>query len=155
MKVVIQRVSSAELFVLDSLHSKIDSRIDKGIVALVALVKGDTKEQVDKLIAKILRLRIFPDQQARMQLSLLDIEGDLLLVPQFTLAGATEKGLRPNFSAAMPPAEAEVLFDYMVAKTQQECAELGCSVRVKTGKFQATMRVALVNEGPVTLILTA
>jgi len=151
MKAVIQRVSSAELFVFDSF----DSRIDKGIVALVALLREDTKEQVDKLITKMLRLRIFSDQQDRMQLSLLDIEGDLLLVPQFTLAGSTDKGLRPNFSAAMPPVEAEALFGYMVAKTRQECAKLGRSVRVKSGKFQTTMRIALVNEGPVTLILTA
>lgn len=151
MKAVVQRVSSAELFVFDSLYSK----IDKGLVALVALLKEDTEEQVDKLVTKILGLRIFSDQQDRMQLSLLDIEGDLLLVPQFTLAGSTEKGLRPSFSAAMPPVEAEGLFDYMVAKTQQECARSGRSMRVKTGKFQTTMRIALVNEGPVTLILTS
>lgn len=151
MKAVIQRVSSAELFALDSLYS----RIDRGIVALVAVLKDDGKSEADKLIGKILRLRIFPDQQDRMQRSLLDIGGDLLLVPQFTLAGSTAKGLRPNFSAAQPPAEAEPLFDYMVARARQECAESGCSVRVKTGKFQTTMRVALVNEGPVTLILTS
>ena len=150
MKAVIQRVRYAELFVNGHPYSS----IHRGIVALIGLMKNDTAIQAEKLADKLIHFRIFPDPKGRMNLSVPDIQGDILLVPQFTLAAETKKGLKPSFSSAMPPDEAEPLFNYLVARVRQECAEQSRGTSVATGKFQATMNVSLVNEGPVTFILT-
>lgn len=149
MKAVIQRVGYAEVFIDGSL----DSQIGRGILALIGLTLDDTSNQADKMVHRIINFRIFPSAQGRMDLSLLDVRGDLLLVPQFTLAAATKKGLKPSFSEAMPPPDAAPLFTYLVRKAQQKCASHHPSIQVATGKFQTTMHISSVNEGPVTFIL--
>ena len=111
--------------------------------------KNDTQVIAQKLLNKILSYRIFPDAQEKMNLSLKDINGELLLVSQFTLAAQTEKGLRPGFSTAMPPSEARNLYSYMVTKAKQ------LHDRVGSGKFAANMNIELENNGPVTFILHA
>ena len=151
MKAVIQRVRYAELFVDGNPYSSIQG----GMVAFVGLMKDDTTAHADKLADRLIRFRIFPDQRGRMNLSLLDAQGDILLVPQFTLAAAPPKGLKPSFSSAMRPEEAEPLFNYLIVQVRRQCAERSRRTSVATGKFQAAMNVSLVNEGPVTFILTS
>lgn len=121
--------------------------IDKGIVALVGLEKTDTQSHAERLIERILNYRIFPDSAGKMNLSLSDIQGGLLLVPQFTLVAETHKGLRPGFSSGMPPDEGKVLFDYLVAFAQSHYSH------VAAGVFGAYMKIHLCNEGPTTFLL--
>jgi D-tyrosyl-tRNA(Tyr) deacylase len=114
---------------------------------LLGFQKGDSAAQIDKLLNKIIAYRVFPDAVGHMNLGLTEIQGDLLIVSQFTLAADTHKGLRPSFSSATPPAEAEVLYDDFVSRARQRCAN------VATGQFGADMRVQLENDGPVTFLL--
>ncbi len=162
MKAVIQRVTSAELHLVDDCGLKESfSSIGQGLVALVAIEKEDTQENADKLLATLLNYRIFADASKRMNLSLLDVQGDLMLVSQFTLAAATNKGTKPSFSSAAQPEYASKLFAYLVKQAQQASEDKGDrdatksskSFGLATGKFAANMQITLTNDGPVTFIL--
>ncbi len=143
MKAIVQRVKNARVTV-DNITI---SRIDKGIMVLLGVAREDTEKEADYLAEKIINLRIFEDDQGKMNLSLKDIQGQLLVVSQFTLLGDCRKGRRPSFTKAAPPEEAERLYTYFAGRA----AEAG--VPVKTGQFQANMDVSLINQGPVTLML--
>lgn len=141
MKLVVQRVSKASVEV----ENKIVGEINKGLMVLVGFGVDDTTMEADFLSKKLLKLRIFEDDEDRMNRSVLDIEGELLLVPQFTLYASTKKN-RPSFHRALPPQEATKLFDYFCKK----CAE---EIHVEKGEFGAHMNVSLLNNGPVTILL--
>ena len=143
MKAVLQRVSEARVTVGEQLVG----RIGAGLLMLLCAERGDTEQQADRMLAKILKLRIFGDAAGKMNLSLQDVAGGLLVVSQFTLAADTSAGNRPGFSSAAPPSEGERLYDYFVARARAAHAV------VQTGKFGADMKIALVNEGPVTIPL--
>ncbi|WP_020562422.1 D-aminoacyl-tRNA deacylase [Methylosarcina fibrata] len=143
MITVIQRVNTASVTV----DRQIIGRIDRGIMALVAVEKEDAPRQADRLLERILTYRIFPDGDGRMNLSLQNIGGGLLLVPQFTLAADTDKGSRPSFTSAAPPEHGRELFAYL----QQRATSIYPDVQF--GRFGADMQVALVNDGPVTFTL--
>lgn len=143
MKAVIQRVTSASVVV----NKKTVGNIGRGTLVLLGVEKGDAESQADWLAEKIVNLRIFEDEAGKMNLSLLDIGGSLLIVSQFTLAGNCDKGRRPSFDRAAPPEEGKRLYDYFV----DELKRLG--LPVATGIFRADMQVSLVNDGPVTFIL--
>jgi D-tyrosyl-tRNA(Tyr) deacylase len=143
MKAVIQRVTSASVNVDD----KIVGRIGPGIMVLLGIDKGDDESKAEWLAEKIINLRIFSDEDGRMNRSLLDIEGSLLVVSQFTLSGNYSKGKRPSFDTAAPADEGKRLYEYFVAVAGRT------GLAVETGVFQADMQVALVNDGPVTFIL--
>ena len=143
MKTVIQRVSFASV-TID--HNPV-SRIAQGIVVLLGVEAGDGESQADWLVEKIVNLRIFEDEAGKMNHSLQDVGGSLLIVSQFTLAGNCDKGRRPSFDTAAPPDEGQRLYDYFVEAAKR----LG--VPVETGIFQADMKVHLVNDGPVTFVL--
>lgn len=142
---VIQRVTRAEVQVDTTCIGKIDC----GLLALVAVEKHDTEQQAQRLAQRLLGYRLFSDEEDRMNLTVRDIEGALLIVPQFTLAADTAKGARPSFTAAAPPDHGKRLFDRLVQHVKQDYP------RVKCGRFGANMQVALVNNGPVTFILRA
>ncbi|WP_119342759.1 D-aminoacyl-tRNA deacylase [Facilibium subflavum] len=140
---LIQRVSHAHV----SVNDKIIGQINKGIMALVCIEENDEQSHFEKMAHKLLNYRIFEDAQGKMNLGLKDIDGGLLLVPQFTLAADTKKGLRPSFSHACPPKIATKKFDQfcqLIAKQHQLVAH---------GEFGANMQVSLTNDGPVTLWL--
>ena len=141
---VIQLVTQAEVCV----ETVPIGTIQKGIMALVGIEKTDTEKEAEKLLNKIVNYRIFPDTHGKMNLSLKDIHGGLLIVPQFTLVAETDKGTRPGFSTGMPPQEGKQLFEYLVehAKKQNE-------VSIASGCFGAYMQVNLCNDGPVTFML--
>ena len=143
MIALIQRVCEARVLV----DAKATGAIGSGILALVGVQKGDTEARALRLLERVLGYRIFADDEGRMNRSLAQTGGGLLLVPQFTLAADTHKGARPSFSTAAPPDEGERLFDFFV-----ECAR-ECHSSVETGRFGADMRVHLVNDGPVTFWL--
>jgi len=143
MKTVIQRVSSASVTV----DNQIVGEIRRGMLVLLGIEKGDGEAQADWLVEKIVNLRIFEDQVGKMNLSLRDIGGSLLVVSQFTIAGNCEKGRRPSFDSAASPDEGQRLYNYFVEVSQQ------AGIPVATGIFQADMQVALVNDGPVTFVL--
>lgn len=143
MRALLQRVKSAEVLVNgDSIAA-----IERGILAFLAIQKEDGQAQADKLLDKLLAYRIFPDAKGRMNLSLQGIGGGLLIISQFTLAANTRKGLRPSFASAAPPDQAEVLYDYFIAKAARN------HPRLATGQFGADMQVYLINDGPVTFLL--
>lgn len=121
--------------------------IQQGVLLLVGIAHADTVASADTLLDRVLRYRLFPDAQGRMNLSLADIGGGLLIVSQFTLMADTRKGLRPSFTPAAPPELAERLYGHLVARAQERHAPVACGV------FGADMQVALVNDGPVTLLL--
>lgn len=140
---VIQRVKHSQLHIEGALHAD----ISQGLLALVGLEKGDDERSLGKMLDKLLAYRVFADAEGKMNLSLRDIAGDLLLVSQFTLAADTQKGLRPGFSSALPPAEAKPLFENMV---QEAVAR---HPNTQSGVFGADMQISLLNDGPVTFIL--
>lgn len=142
MIALIQRVTEARVDV-DGLAI---ARIGRGILALVGVERGDSETQAERLLERVLGYRIFPDPEGRMNLSLADIRGELLAVPQFTLAAETNKGTRAGFSSAADPEDGRRLFDFFVGKAAR-------TTDVKTGKFGADMKVSLVNDGPVTFWL--
>jgi len=123
------------------------ARIGKGLLVLVGVRPEDDEAAAIRLLTKILKYRVFGDEAGKMNRSLRDIDGDLLLVPQFTLAADTRHGLRPGFSTAAPPERARQLFDHMLAEARSQHATVHC------GRFGADMQVSLVNDGPVTLWL--
>lgn len=143
MKAVIQRVTSSSVTVED----KIVGRIGLGIMILLGVDKGDSEAQADWLVEKICGLRMFYDANGKMNLSVQDVGGALLVVSQFTLAGNCNKGKRPSFDTAAPADEGRRLYEYFVAAAKQ------IGLPVETGIFQADMQVSLVNDGPVTFIL--
>jgi D-aminoacyl-tRNA deacylase len=143
MRVLIQRVSCAAV----SVEGREVSRIGRGLVCLVAVAQGDNENDAAFLVDKTLNLRIFPDEAGKFNLSLLDVQGELLAVSQFTLMADTRKGRRPSFTQAAPPAEAEALFDRFVKLVGKS------GVRVGTGRFQQHMLVEIHNDGPVTIQL--
>ena len=140
---LIQRVSSASV-VID--HETV-GEIDQGILLLLGVQKHDAMGSADKLLRKVLNYRMFSDPEGKMNLSLSDINGGLLIVSQFTLAADTKKGLRPSFSSAAPPEQAENLYNHFVSHAAQQ------HLKVQNGRFGANMQVCLVNDGPVTFML--
>jgi D-aminoacyl-tRNA deacylase len=143
MRAVIQRVKHASI----SVDGTTIAEIGRGLLALVAIARDDTRENLIWMARKILETRIFDDDEGKLDLSLQDIKGELLLVSQFTLYGDCRKGRRPSYIEAAPPAEAEKLYDQFVQIVRDIKPD------VKTGRFQAMMDVSLTNAGPVTIIL--
>lgn len=143
MRALIQRVAQAKVVV----DQQCIGAIDQGLLVFIGVEKGDTSEDADRLLKKLLAYRVFSDQDDKMNLSVTDVNGGLLLVSQFTLAANTQKGLRPSFSSAAPPAEGEALYNYFVAQARH------LHTQVETGRFGADMKVELLNDGPVTFLL--
>jgi D-tyrosyl-tRNA(Tyr) deacylase len=143
MRVVVQRVSEARVEV----DGAVIGSIGCGLVVLVGVGQGDTEAEADYLAAKVVGLRVFPDDSDKMNRSVADCGGDLLVVSQFTLYGDCRKGRRPSFDGAAAPDQAKRLYEYFVARVR------AAGLRVETGIFQASMALHLVNDGPVTLIL--
>jgi D-tyrosyl-tRNA(Tyr) deacylase len=143
MRALLQRVSHAQVTV----DGSVVGEIGPGLLILLGVAKPDTAANAEFLVDKILNLRIFPDAAGKMNLSLLDTAGELLVVSQFTLYGDCRKGRRPGFDAAAPAEQARTLYESFVALARRS------GLRVETGVFQAHMQVALVNDGPVTLLL--
>ena len=144
MIALIQRVCSASVTVDDELVGE----IGRGVLALLAVEPGDTDATASRLMERVIAYRVFDDADGKMNLSLADVGGELLLVSQFTLAADTRKGLRPSFSSAAPPGQGRELFERAV-----RCAQASIPGKVATGRFGADMKVALVNDGPVTFWL--
>lgn len=142
MKVVVQRVSSASVKV----DSKVVGEVGFGILVLLGVSVDDSERDADKMVEKVLNLRIFNDEQEKMNVSCLDVGGEALVISQFTLYGNCRKGRRPSYAHAAGPEKAEQLYDYFVEKMREY------PLKVETGIFGAMMSVSLVNEGPVTLL---
>ena len=145
MRAVIQRVKNAKV----SVENNIVGKIQRGILVFFAVSKEDELSQIPWIVNKLVNLRIFPDKEGRLNLSLKDIKGEVLAISQFTLYGDCSKGRRPSFIDAMEPAKAEVFYDEFVGLLRKEAET------VQTGVFGADMEVSLVNDGPVTLIVEA
>jgi D-tyrosyl-tRNA(Tyr) deacylase len=143
MKAVIQRVDHASVSI-DGIEI---SRIGAGLLVLLGVEKGDGEKDADFLLDKMIQLRIFEDGEGKMNLSLLDVSGELLVVSQFTLLADCRKGRRPSFTDAAEPATATRLYEYMLSKAREKVTKVG------QGQFQAMMNVGLVNHGPVTILL--
>jgi D-tyrosyl-tRNA(Tyr) deacylase len=143
MRALIQRVLSASVAV----DGQTVGQINAGLLVLIGLGKGDTRQTADNMIDKLLAYRLFNDDNGKMGLSLRQTGGGLLLVSQFTLMAETRKGLRPDFGPAMPPTEAALLFEYLLNTAAEKY------MNVQSGVFGADMQVSLINDGPVTLML--
>ena len=143
MKAVLQRVAEASVEV----SGEMIASTGHGLLLLVGADQGDSEKNADFLADRCLGLRIFEDDEGKMNRSVIDVGGDLLAVSQFTLSADLSKGRRPSFTSAMKPPEAERLFDYFVDKLKES------RLNVKTGRFGARMKVRLVNDGPVTFVL--
>ena len=143
MIALLQRVAEASV----SVEGQCIGRIARGLMVLLCAERGDTEKEADALLNKLLGYRVFADVEGKMNLSLAQTQGGLLLVPQFTLAADTHSGTRPSFTPAAPPAEASRLFDYALSRARSAHA------LVASGRFGADMQVALVNDGPVTFWL--
>jgi D-tyrosyl-tRNA(Tyr) deacylase len=142
MKIVLQRVSSASVKV----DSKIVGRIEHGLLLLIGFSSTDTEESILPTIEKIVKLRIFSDEEGKMNKSVLDVEGSMLLISQFTLYADTKKGNRPSFIEAARPEQAIPLYEFFIAEMRKRISI------VETGIFGADMKVELVNDGPVTIV---
>ncbi|MFC1984308.1 D-aminoacyl-tRNA deacylase [Chloroflexota bacterium] len=143
MRVLLQRVTRASV----SVDGEVVGRIDQGLVVFVGVANGDTEKDAQYLAQKTVSLRIFPDEEGKFNLSILDIKGELLVVSQFTLLADTRKGRRPNFIEAAPPVQAEEIFERFVEQAH------ATGLRVETGRFQQYMQVEIHNDGPVTILL--
>jgi D-aminoacyl-tRNA deacylase len=143
MKAVIQRVTKASV----SVDNTIVGKIGPGIVALIGIAGEDTEKDINYLVDKIAQMRIFSDADGKFNLSAVDVDGEMLLISQFTLLADTKKGRRPSFIAAAPPLKAETLFNTFVERMRKTC------LKVETGCFQAHMMVEIHNDGPVTITL--
>lgn len=143
MKFVVQRVNEASVTV----EGKVIGQIGKGFLVLIGVSGEDTKEIADKMVKKLLGLRIFDDENDKINLSLTDVDGSLLLISQFTLYANCKKGYRPSFIEAGSPDMANEMYEYIIAK----CREGG--FKVETGEFGADMKVSLLNDGPFTIVL--
>ena len=144
MRAVLQRVTNASVTV----DGEVIGQIEKGIMVLFGMLGTDDEKTMEYMLDKVVNLRIFEDEQGKMNLSLLDIEGELLIVPNFTLYGDARKGRRPGYSGGASPEVAAGLFEKLCEKAKEMPIR-----KVATGQFQADMQVALVNDGPVTLLL--
>lgn len=143
MRALIQRVSEARVDVAE----KTVGAIDKGLLVLLGVERGDNEAVADKMLHKLLHYRVFSDNDGKMNLNVQQVAGGLLLVSQFTLAADTSKGLRPGFSSAADPQQAEKLYDYLVVAAKKSNLKIAC------GEFAADMQVHLVNDGPVTFLI--
>jgi len=143
VKALLQRVTEASVSVADEVVGK----VNRGLVVFVGVANEDTEKDAQYLVQKIINLRIFADEEGKFNLSVLDINGELLLVSQFTLMADTRKGRRPSFVEAAPPDRAEALFHYFVELTS------ATGLKVATGRFQQYMQVKIHNDGPVTILL--
>ena len=143
MRAVVQRVSRARVTV----NGTVNGEIGLGLLVLLGVGAGDTRTDADYLAEKTIGLRIFEDAGGKMNLSVAEVAGALLVVSQFTLYGDARRGKRPSFEAAAPPEQARELYEYFVEKVR------AAGLRCETGRFQETMQVELVNEGPVTILL--
>jgi D-tyrosyl-tRNA(Tyr) deacylase len=148
MKVVMQRVSKAVV----NIENRSQATIHKGLCILLGVAEDDTEQDAEYLIRKILNKRIFSDEDQKMNLSLLDIHGEILIISQFTLYAKTKKGNRPSFTDAASPNDAETLYEYFVSAFKRHQNE-GKIKKVATGAFGADMKVSLTNDGPVTIIV--
>jgi D-tyrosyl-tRNA(Tyr) deacylase len=146
MRAVVQRVSRAKVTVNGS-DGEVTGEIGLGLLVLFGVGTGDTRTEADYLVEKIIGLRIFEDAAGKMNLSVSEVGGAVLVVSQFTVYGDVRRGKRPSFDDAAPPAEARELYEYFVEKIRAS------GLRCETGRFQETMQVELVNEGPVTILL--
>ena len=154
VRLVIQRVKEASVKVDDD----IVGAIENGLLVFIGIRKDDTAESMDYLIKKLLALRVFSDEGHHMNRGVVDVQGKILVVSQFTLYADCTKGNRPSFDKAMPPAEAEELYNLFVQKLEDAysgggCSGGGCSDMIATGIFGADMKVSLINDGPVTILL--
>jgi len=148
LKTVVQRVSEASVSIKNEMEElKEKNRIGKGLVVLLGVGKEDGEEDAEYLAEKISNLRIFPDENDRMNLSVLDVGGEVLAISQFTLYGDCRKGRRPDFTSAAPPEMAKGLYEKFIEKVKTK------GVEVKSGEFQARMLVNIRNDGPVTILL--
>lgn len=149
MKVVLQRVKRGSVKVFDESSSNWmeSGQIESGLVLLIGFKPGDNLRQVTRWVKKIVELRIFEDENGKMNRSVTDIEGSILAISQFTLYGDTAKGRRPSFTGCMPPEEAGQLYDSFIQLLQNS------GLKVSTGRFGAKMEVEIINDGPVTFIL--
>jgi len=143
MRAVVQRVSEASV----SVNDEIVSKIGRGLLVLLGVGAEDTESDAEYLAEKIANLRIFEDEKGKMNLSVLDVRGEVLVVSQFTLYGDCRKGRRPSFTQAARPDKAQALYSYFIARIREE------GVPTREGVFQAHMRVSLTNDGPVTILL--
>lgn len=142
MKVLIQRVKQASVTIENTLYSQ----IDKGYLIFLGIEKDDSEDKIEWLVNKILNLRIFENDEGKMTHSIIDVQGEILLVSQFTLCGNCKKGNRPSFDNAMSPKDAQILYEKFIKILSQ-------NIVVKTGSFGAMMDIALINDGPVTFML--
>lgn len=143
MKALIQRVKRASVTIDEKLYSQIGA----GMLVFIGVEKGDTAENADKLAEKLAHLRIFEDENEKMNLSIKDVKGEMLIVSQFTLCNDCKKGTRPSFDKAAAPSEAIELYEYFVSRMKS------LNIPSKTGKFAAMMDVELINDGPVTFMV--
>jgi D-tyrosyl-tRNA(Tyr) deacylase len=143
MKALIQRVKRASVTIENELYSQISA----GMLVFLGVEKGDEKENADKLVEKLLKLRIFEDENGKMNFSIKDVNGEMLVVSQFTLCGDCKKGTRPSFDKAAEPQKANELYEYFVSKLNENLTVC------KTGKFGAMMDIELINDGPVTFMV--
>lgn len=143
MKFIVQRVNKSQVEV----EEKIVGKIDRGFMVLIGITHNDTKEIADFLVRKLINLRVFEDENGKMNLSLKDVQGSLLLISQFTLYADCTSGNRPSFTNAAKPEFANELYEYIIEECKKQIPN------VQTGIFGANMQVSLVNDGPVTIIL--
>lgn len=144
MRALLQRVSHVQL----SIENKLYSSIEHGLLVLLGIEEEDSQEDIDWLVQKISKLRIFNDPQGKMNLSVVDIEGEILVVSQFTLHASTKKGNRPSYIKAATPAVAKPLYEKFIKDIG-----LANTIKISTGKFGADMKINLTNDGPVTILL--
>lgn len=142
MRAVIQRVDYAKV----SVNTKEISSIQKGLLVFLGIEKNDHENDADYLVEKIIRLRIFEDNHEKMNLSLIDVQGEMMIVSQFTLLADCRKGRRPSFTDAEEPQKAKPLYEYFIKRASE-------SVRTACGEFQAMMKIESINDGPVTMII--
>jgi len=145
MIALIQRVDEAHVYI----DEKLKSRIQKGLLVFLGIERGDQVKDADYLLEKVLNLRVFEDFQGKMNLSVIDIAGELLVVSQFTLLADCRKGRRPSFTGAEAPDQAKNLYEYFLDKGNQVYGKISC------GEFQAMMKIHLINDGPVTLSISS
>ncbi|HZK43306.1 MAG TPA: D-aminoacyl-tRNA deacylase [Syntrophomonadaceae bacterium] len=143
MRAIVQRTLESSI-VIDNIKT---AEIEQGLIVFIGIKTGDNQKDAQYLMEKIINLRIFEDSNGKMNLSLIDIKGELLLVSQFTLYGDTRKGRRPSFSSAESPEVAEPLFNYCVDYVRQH------GIKTKTGAFGADMKINIVNDGPCTILI--
>jgi len=143
MKIIVQRVNFAEIFV----NNKFKGKIQKGIVAYIGITNGDSVKDIDFCIDKLINLRIFDDESGKLNLSVKDINGNLLIVSNFTIYGNTKKGRRPSYSDSAPASEAYEIYNLFLKKLEQT------GIRFETGEFGQYMRIVSENDGPVNLII--